>query len=97
MRHKDALHSTLKQLMLQRNVKTVKQLIALHEVPGQLEPIIISLRELLACFYTVIMTWSCSADVSVPRYVRVNTLKLDVDSALLELQKKYSVLLSQYF
>ena len=43
----------------------------------------------------VIMPWSCSnfsyADISVPRYVRVNTLKLDVDSALLELQKKYSV------
>ncbi|KAH1252657.1 putative 28S rRNA (cytosine-C(5))-methyltransferase [Glycine soja] len=63
MRHQDALRSTLKQLLLQRNVKTVKQLIALHQVP----------------------------DISVPRYVRVNTLKLDVDSALLELQKKYSV------
>ncbi|TKY74880.1 28S rRNA (cytosine-C(5))-methyltransferase [Spatholobus suberectus] len=63
VRHQDALRSTLKQLLLQRNVKTVKQLIAQHEVP----------------------------DVSVPRYVRVNTLKLDVDSALLELQKKYSV------
>ncbi|KAJ1423410.1 SAM-dependent methyltransferase RsmB/NOP2-type [Sesbania bispinosa] len=63
MRHKEALQSTLKQLMLKRNVKTVKQLIALHEVP----------------------------DVSVPRYVRVNTLKMDVDSALLELREKYSV------
>ncbi|XP_027354300.1 probable 28S rRNA (cytosine-C(5))-methyltransferase isoform X1 [Abrus precatorius] len=63
MRHKDALHSTLKQLLSQRNVKTVKQLVALHEVP----------------------------DVSVPRYVRVNTLKLDVDSAFHELQEKYSV------
>ena len=30
-------------------------------------------------------------DVSLPRYVRVNTLKLDVDSALLELSKKYTV------
>ena len=35
MRHQDALRSTLKQLLLQRNVKTVKQLIALHQVPGQ--------------------------------------------------------------
>ncbi|KAH1252658.1 putative 28S rRNA (cytosine-C(5))-methyltransferase [Glycine max] len=33
MRHQDALRSTLKQLLLQRNVKTVKQLIALHQVP----------------------------------------------------------------
>ncbi|XP_058781098.1 25S rRNA (cytosine-C(5))-methyltransferase NSUN5-like isoform X2 [Vicia villosa] len=30
-------------------------------------------------------------DVSLPRNVRVNTLKMDVDSALVELQKKYSV------
>ncbi|XP_020204711.1 probable 28S rRNA (cytosine-C(5))-methyltransferase isoform X2 [Cajanus cajan] len=63
MRHQDALRSTLKQLLLQRNVKTVKQLIDLHHGP----------------------------DVSVPRYVRVNTLKLDVDSAFLELKKQYSV------
>jgi len=40
----------------------------------------------------------CSyADVSVPRYVRVNTLKLDVDSALLELRKNYSVIWSKHF
>ncbi|CAL0305759.1 unnamed protein product [Lupinus luteus] len=63
MRHKEALHSSLKQLMIQRKVKDVKQLVALHQVP----------------------------DVSLPRYVRVNTLKLDVDSALLELREKYSV------
>ncbi|XP_040949081.1 25S rRNA (cytosine-C(5))-methyltransferase NSUN5 isoform X2 [Gossypium hirsutum] len=30
-------------------------------------------------------------DVSKPRYVRVNTLKLDVDSALIELRKQYMV------
>ncbi|XP_004501444.1 25S rRNA (cytosine-C(5))-methyltransferase NSUN5 [Cicer arietinum] len=63
MRHKDALHSTLKQILSRKNVKTVKELFALHEVP----------------------------DVSVPRNVRVNTLKLDVDSALVELRKKYTV------
>ncbi|KAI9097947.1 hypothetical protein K1719_025718 [Acacia pycnantha] len=49
---------------LQRKVTSVKQLVALYEVP----------------------------DISVPRYVRVNTLKLDVDSTLLELSKKYAVL-----
>ncbi|XP_020963657.1 probable 28S rRNA (cytosine-C(5))-methyltransferase [Arachis ipaensis] len=63
MRHKNALQSTLKQLLLRRNVKNVEQLIALNQLP----------------------------DVSLPRYVRVNTLKLDVDSALLELKEKYSV------
>ncbi|OIV97697.1 hypothetical protein TanjilG_12454 [Lupinus angustifolius] len=63
VRHKEALHSSLKQLMIQRKVKDVKQLVALHQVP----------------------------DVSLPRYVRVNTLKLDVDSALLQLREKYSV------
>lgn len=51
--------------------------------------------ELLACCCSVIMTLNRSklsdADVSLPRYVRVNTLKLDVDSVLLELQEKYSV------
>ncbi|KAI4316491.1 hypothetical protein L6164_024471 [Bauhinia variegata] len=62
-RRKDALRSTLKQFLAQKKVKTLKQLIALYEVP----------------------------DVSVPRYVRVNTLKLDTDSALCELGKKYSV------
>ncbi|KAK4274550.1 hypothetical protein QN277_017753 [Acacia crassicarpa] len=61
--HKDILQSTLKQLLLQRKVTSVRQLVALYEVP----------------------------DISVPRYVRVNTLKLDVDSALLALSKKYTV------
>lgn len=118
MRHQDALRSTLKQLLLQRNVKTVKQLIALHQVPGQFHskhnifPFFYILHLILllcswvvvtCCFIQsiVIMTWSCSnsscADVSVPRYVRVNTLKLDVDSALLELQKNYSVFYSKIF
>ncbi|EXB48298.1 hypothetical protein L484_003781 [Morus notabilis] len=32
-----------------------------------------------------------SPDISKPRYVRVNTLKLDVESARLELEKQYSV------
>lgn len=32
------------------------------------------------------------ADVSKPRYIRVNTLKLDPQSALLELRKLYEVL-----
>lgn len=63
MRHKEALHLHLKKILSQKNVKTVKELFALHEVP----------------------------DVSVPRNVRVNTLKLDVDSAVVELRKKYSV------
>ncbi|WJX41587.1 Putative 28S rRNA (cytosine-C(5))-methyltransferase [Trifolium repens] len=63
MRHKDALHLHLKKILSRRNVTTVKELFALHEVP----------------------------DVSVPRNVRVNTLKLDVDSALVELRKEYSV------
>ncbi|XP_057432245.1 25S rRNA (cytosine-C(5))-methyltransferase NSUN5 [Lotus japonicus] len=63
MRHKGALHATLKQLLAQRKVKTVKQLVAQYHVP----------------------------EISVPRYVRVNTLKLDVESALLELREKYSV------
>ncbi|XP_028777336.1 probable 28S rRNA (cytosine-C(5))-methyltransferase isoform X2 [Neltuma alba] len=62
-RHKDVLQSTLKQLLLRRKVTSIKQLVALYEVP----------------------------DISLPRYVRVNTLKLDVDSALLELSKKYTV------
>lgn len=35
MRHKGALQATLKQLLSRKNVKTVKQLIALDEVPGQ--------------------------------------------------------------
>ncbi|XP_054818628.1 25S rRNA (cytosine-C(5))-methyltransferase NSUN5 isoform X2 [Prosopis cineraria] len=61
--HKDVLQSTLKQLLLQRKVTGIEQLVALYEVPG----------------------------VSIPRYVRVNTLKLDVDSALLDLRKKYLV------
>lgn len=36
------------------------------------------------------------ADVSKPRYVRVNTLKMDVDSAVLELGKQYVVLYPTY-
>ena len=31
------------------------------------------------------------AGATKPRYVRVNTLKLDVDSAILDLEKDYSV------
>lgn len=32
-----------------------------------------------------------AADVSKPRYVRVNTLKMDVESAFLELSKQFVV------
>jgi hypothetical protein len=35
MRHKEALHLHLKKILSQKNVKTVKELFALHEVPGQ--------------------------------------------------------------
>uniref|UniRef100_A0A803PPZ8 SAM-dependent MTase RsmB/NOP-type domain-containing protein n=1 Tax=Cannabis sativa TaxID=3483 RepID=A0A803PPZ8_CANSA len=44
-----------------------------------------NVQELLALYQTP------DADVSKPRYVRVNTLKLDVESAQQELEKKFSV------
>jgi len=124
MRHEGALRSSLKQLLLQRNVKTVKQLIALHEIPGPFSHLPVFMHFIrsyslwIGAFYSWCaamffisklmlyrwLLWNCYilnkcsyADVSVPRYVRVNTLKLDVDSALLELQKNYSVNSSKYF
>lgn len=36
------------------------------------------------------------AEVSKPRHVRVNTLKMDVDSALLELGRGYMVLSANF-
>lgn len=51
MQHEGALRSTLKQLLLQRNVKTVKQLIALHEIPGQFShlPFLCILLDFMVC------------------------------------------------
>ncbi|KAF3446080.1 hypothetical protein FNV43_RR11259 [Rhamnella rubrinervis] len=62
-RRKDVLQSALGFHLKRRQVKTVQELVALHETP----------------------------DVSKPRYVRVNSLKLDVESAILELKKQYRV------
>ncbi|XP_042488473.1 25S rRNA (cytosine-C(5))-methyltransferase NSUN5-like [Macadamia integrifolia] len=58
---KDALQSTLAQILVRKKVKDVEELLLLYS----------------------------TADVPKPRYVRVNTLKLDVESALHELGKQH--------
>ncbi|KAH7574412.1 hypothetical protein JRO89_XS03G0293100 [Xanthoceras sorbifolium] len=96
---KDAIQSALARLLVRRKAKCIEDLVALYQTPGRYkvfnrfnaEMHELSRSSCHCKFIADMWFTNFDADVSKPRYVRVNTLKVDVESAVLELRKQFMV------
>lgn len=97
MLRKGAIQSALARLLVRNKTKSIEDLVALCQTPGgHSNSLLIEMHELFLSFACGKIDRKCfanfPADVPKPRYIRVNTLKMDVDSAVLELGKQFVVL-----
>ncbi|CAM8964462.1 unnamed protein product [Rhodiola kirilowii] len=85
---KKSLQLALARVLVRKKVKSVDQLLALYQIKGQyfLSPWRFNMQLWSYRYIHLIIAY-----VPKPRYVRVNTLKLDVEAAIHELSKQNEV------